>query len=89
MRAPNRFTMVIAFGLTTHLGLQAVLNMCVATDLIMNTGITLPFFTYGGSALVINLMEVAALLGISRQSYKKKKTLEREQLLEEAGMNNY
>jgi cell division protein FtsW len=84
-RAPDTFSMLTAFGITTHVGLQAFLNMCVATDIIPNTGISLPFFSYGGSSLLVLLCEMGLLLSISRQYYRKKSDLEREQLLKELG----
>lgn len=87
MRAPDKFTMLTAFGITTHVGLQAFLNMCVASDLIMNTGITLPFFSYGGSSLVVLMMEMGILLSISRQYYRKKSDIEREKMIKNLGMD--
>ncbi len=78
LRAPDKFTMLTAFGITTHIGLQAFFNMCVVTSLFPNTGVTLPFFSYGGSSLIINLFEMGILLAISRQYYKKKSELRRK-----------
>lgn len=86
LRAPDKYTMLTAFGITTHIGLQAFLNMCVASDLIMNTGVTLPFFSYGGSALVITLAEMGILLKISRHSYRKKADIEHEEMARRAGL---
>jgi cell division protein FtsW len=86
MRAPDKFMSLTAFGITTHIGLQAFLNMFVATDLIANTGIPLPFFTYGGSSMVILMGEIGILLGISRRSYRKKADIEREELMRKAKM---
>ena len=85
VKAPDKFTMMTAFGITTHVGLQAFLNMAVASDLIPNTGITLPFFSYGGSSMFVLMIEMGMLLSISRQSYRKKTDLERDRL--EARMN--
>ncbi len=87
IKAPDKFTMLTAFGITTHVGLQAFLNMCVASDIIMNTGITLPFFSYGGSSLFVLMVEMGILLCISRQSYKKKIDLERDELRIRAGLD--
>lgn len=75
-RAPDTFSSLTAFGISTHVGLQAFLNLCVATDVIPNTGISLPFFSYGGSSLVVLLAEMGILLSISRQYYMKKRDLE-------------
>lgn len=87
IKAPDKFTMLTAFGITTHVGLQAFLNMFVAADIMPNTGITLPFFSYGGSSLVVLLAEMGILLCISRQSYKKKSDIEREELRMRAGLD--
>lgn len=78
LRAPDRFTMLTAFGITTHMGIQAFFNMCVVTDIFPNTGITLPFFSYGGSSLIVALFEMGMLLAISRQYYRKKSELRKK-----------
>ena len=62
------YSSLVAFGITSQVGIQAFLNMAVVTDLIPNTGISLPFFSYGGSSLVILLVEMGILLSISRSS---------------------
>lgn len=85
-RAPDKFSMLTAFGITTHVGIQALLNMCVASDIIFNTGVSLPFFSYGGSSLIVLMVEMGVLLAISRRSFKKKSEIEREKLLRRAGM---
>ncbi len=87
VKAPDRFSMLTAFGITTHVGMQALLNMCVASDIIMNTGISLPFFSYGGSSLIVLMIEMGVLLSISRRSYKKKSEIEHEEMLRRAGMS--
>ena len=71
-KAPDTFTSLTAFGITCQVGIQAFLNMMVVTDIIPNTGISLPFFSYGGSSLIILLCEMGVLLSISRHSYQKK-----------------
>ncbi len=71
-KAPDTFTSLTAFGITCQVGIQAFLNMMVVTDLIPNTGIALPFFSYGGTALLILMAEMGVLLSISRHSYQKK-----------------
>ena len=86
LRAPDKFTMLLAFGITTHIGLQTFLNMYVATDLMVNTGVTLPFFSYGGSALVITLAEMGLLLRISRQYFRKKTDVEHDEMARQAGL---
>ncbi|MBE6617055.1 MAG: cell division protein FtsW [Ruminococcaceae bacterium] len=86
LRAPDKFMMLTAFGITTHIGIQAFLNMAVASDMIFNTGVTLPFFSYGGSALIVLMGEVGILLSISRQYYRKKTDIEHEEMLKKAGL---
>lgn len=66
--APDRFGMLLAAGITIHIGLQAFLNIAVATNTIPNTGVSLPFFSYGGTALLIQLCEVGLLLSVSRKT---------------------
>ena len=67
LRSPDRFSVVLAAGLTTLIAVQTVLNLCVVTNLLPSTGIALPFFSYGGTALAVNLGEMGILLGISRR----------------------
>ena len=66
LRAPDRFSTVFAAGLITLIALQTVLNLGVVTNLLPSTGIALPFFSYGGTALAVNLGEMGILLGVSR-----------------------
>ncbi|MBR1740037.1 MAG: cell division protein FtsW [Ruminococcus sp.] len=65
--AKDRFGMLVAAGITIQIGIQAFLNIMVASNAFPNTGISLPFFSYGGTALVIQLAEMGILLNISRQ----------------------
>ena len=69
--ARDRFSTVLAAGLTTLIAVQTILNLCVVTNLLPSTGIALPFFSYGGTALAVNLGEMGILLGISRNSSYK------------------
>ncbi len=71
-KAPDTYSSLVAFGITCQVGIQAFLNMMVVTDLMFNTGISLPFFSYGGSSLLILLCEMGILFSISRHSYQKK-----------------
>lgn len=66
LRSPDRFSTVLAAGLTTLIAVQTVLNLCVVTNLLPSTGIALPFFSYGGTALAVNLAEMGVILSISR-----------------------
>jgi cell division protein FtsW len=61
------FDQYLAFGLTLLLGLQALIHMGVVMGLMPTKGLVLPFISYGGSAMVINLMEAGILLGLSRR----------------------
>ena len=70
LRADSLFASLVAFGITAQIGIQAFLNMAVVSDLIPNTGISLPFFSYGGSSLVILMAEMGILLSISRRVRK-------------------
>ena len=65
---PSRYNALVAMGVVFQLGVQVVLNILVATDSIPNTGISLPFFSYGGTAIVITLVEMGFVLSISRSS---------------------
>ncbi|MBE6810620.1 MAG: putative lipid II flippase FtsW [Ruminococcaceae bacterium] len=66
MSATDKFGSLLAIGLTFQVGLQALLNIWVVTNTIPNTGIGLPFFSYGGTALVILLAEMGIVLSVSR-----------------------
>ncbi len=72
MRAEDKFGMLLGIGLTFQVGLQAMLNIWVVTNTIPNTGISLPFFSYGGSSLIILLAEMGIVLSISRSANKDK-----------------
>ena len=62
----DRFSTVLASGLVTLIAVQTILNLCVVTNLLPSTGIALPFFSYGGTALAVNLGEMGIVLSISR-----------------------
>jgi cell division protein FtsW len=66
-RIEEPFEQYLAFGLTVLLGLQALIHMSVVTGIMPAKGLVLPFISYGGSALVVNLMEAGILLGLSRR----------------------
>jgi cell division protein FtsW len=76
LMARNRFSTVLAAGLITLIAVQTILNLCVVTNLLPSTGIALPFFSYGGTALAVNLGEMGILLSISRnRNYTQEETL--------------
>ena len=68
LKAKDKFGMLLGIGLVVQVGLQVVLNIAVVTNTIPNTGISLPFFSYGGTSLVILLAEMGIVLSISRTS---------------------
>ena len=70
MKAPDMFGSLLATGITTLIGSQAIINIAVVTSSMPVTGVSLPFFSYGGSSLVILLCLVGILLNISRQTNK-------------------
>lgn len=72
MRAPDKFGALLSIGLTFQVGLQAMLNIWVVTNTIPNTGISLPFFSYGGTSLMILLAEMGIVLSVSRASSLEK-----------------
>ena len=67
LHARDRFGALLIVGVTTQVAVQVFLNIGVVTNLIPPTGISLPFFSYGGTALVIQLVEMGIVLGVSRQ----------------------
>ena len=72
LRAADRFSTVFAAGLVTLIAVQTILNLGVVTNLLPSTGIALPFFSYGGTALAVNLGEMGIVLSISRQRNQAK-----------------
>lgn len=72
MRSPDKYGSLLAIGLTFQVGLQAMLNIWVVTNTIPNTGISLPFFSYGGTSLLILLAEMGVVLSISRSANVEK-----------------
>ena len=78
LRARDRFSTVLAAGLMTLIAVQTVLDLCVVTNLLPSTGISLPFFSYGGTALAVNLGEMGIILSISRH---RNETKQQEELL--------
>lgn len=67
IHARDRFGGLLAVGITTMIAMQTFLNVAVVTNFVPNTGISLPFFSYGGTALMIQLFEMGILLSVSRQ----------------------
>ena len=74
LKARDRFSTVMAAGLITLIAVQTILDLCVVTNLLPSTGISLPFFSYGGTALAVNLGEMGIVANISR--YRDKRNLQ-------------
>ena len=70
--APDKCSSLIVYGLTFKVALQVILNIAVVTNSMPNTGISLPFFSYGGTSLMLQVLEVGIILSISRYASHKK-----------------
>ncbi len=70
MNAPDTYSALVAIGIAAHMAIQTILNIAVATSTVPNTGVSLPFFSYGGTAIITLLMEMGVLLNISKYSVK-------------------
>lgn len=71
MRARDTFGSLIAIGIVSLIGIQAIINIAVVTNTIPVTGMELPFFSYGGTAILVNLTAVGILVNISKSASKK------------------
>lgn len=71
-KAPDKFGYMLGVGLVAQICIQAALNIAVVTNTIPNTGISLPFFSYGGTAIMMQLGQMGILLNISRQATMEK-----------------
>ena len=67
LHARDRFGTLLAVGVMAQISLQTFLNIAVVTGLVPATGISLPFFSYGGTALALQLVEMGVVLSVSRQ----------------------
>ncbi len=65
--APDRFGSLMVVGVIVHIGVQTILNLAVVTNLLPNTGVPLPFISYGGTSIVLTLLEMGIVLSVSRQ----------------------
>ena len=66
IRTKDKFNSLVAIGITTLVLIQAILNIAVVTNSIPNTGISLPFLSYGGTSLLVLMASIGILLNISR-----------------------
>lgn len=72
MKAPDKFGCMLALGLTIQIGIQVALNVAVVSNLLPNTGISLPFFSYGGTSILMLMAQMGVVLSVSRQSKMEK-----------------
>lgn len=72
-KASDTFGKLLGIGLTAQVGLQVILNIFVITDWLPNTGISLPFFSYGGSSLIMLLAQMGVILSVSRSAKIEKR----------------
>jgi cell division protein FtsW len=70
-KAPNKFASCLVLGIIIKIALQVILNIAVVTNILPATGITMPFFSYGGTALIILMAEMGIILSISKYSIEK------------------
>ncbi len=70
-RAPDKFSALVVWGLTFKIALQTAMNIAVVTNSMPNTGISLPFFSSGGTAIILQIFEVGIILSLSRFSAQK------------------
>ena len=70
-RAPDRFSSLVVYGISLKLALQTLLNVAVVTNSMPNTGVSLPFFSSGGTFLAMQIFEMGIVLAISRYSTQK------------------
>ena len=72
MKAPDKFGCMLALGLTLQIGIQVAINVAVVSNLLPNTGISLPFFSYGGTSILMLMAQMGVVLSVSRQSKMEK-----------------
>ncbi len=72
IHAPDAFSSLTVIGIMSHIAIQTLLNICVVATIIPNTGITLPFFSYGGTAIIVLMAEMGIVLNISRHRVRNK-----------------
>ena len=72
MKCKSKYNALLVVGLVSQVGYQALLNAAVATNAAPNTGISLPFFSYGGTSMLVLLAEMGIILSASRTSKIKK-----------------
>ena len=71
-KTTDTFSRLVVAGVASHIAIQAIVNMCVVTNLLPNTGVPLPFVSYGGTSTLILLAEIGLVLAVSRRSQRGK-----------------
>ena len=71
-KTKDTFSKLVVAGVASHISVQTIVNMCVVTNLLPNTGVPLPFVSYGGTSMLILLAEIGLVLGVSRRSQRQK-----------------
>lgn len=71
-RAPDKYAKIVVIGIVSKVAVQVVLNIAVVTNVLPSTGVPLPFFSYGGTALLVLMAEMGLILNISKYSYIEK-----------------
>lgn len=66
MKQTDMLPMLITFGIGIHIAIQVILNIGVVTNVLPNTGVTLPFVSYGGSSLIVTFIEIGIVMAISK-----------------------
>ncbi|MBE6657105.1 MAG: putative lipid II flippase FtsW [Ruminococcaceae bacterium] len=71
--APDTYSSILTMGIISQIAMQCIMNIAVVTGSMPVTGVSLPFFSYGGSSLIMLLVEMGMILSVSRYSYQQKK----------------
>lgn len=77
------FGKLIVAGVMSHLAVQTIINMCVVTSLLPNTGVPLPFISYGGSSIMMTLLEIGLVLSVSRNRRSVEKVEQKKPVIRE------
>jgi len=72
LRAPDKWSKCVVIGIMSKMAIQIILNIAVVTNTLPSTGVPLPFFSYGGTALLVLMAEMGLILNISKYSYVEK-----------------
>ncbi len=70
--APSKFSSLLVMGIICQIGIQVFLNIAVVSGSIPSTGVSLPFFSYGGTSLIVFMAEMGIVLNVSKYSYREK-----------------